>query len=197
MKKILTTLLFLVILMVLAGCGGKKTTEYRTNLLNVNDKMFENASVAEDILNQYSKVWKYSIESRSPVSVENMSIETGLERDVIEKYFEINNAGNVPNDFSSNIHSLNSYYESIGELPKIREVSTDVKNKITELNSPPDGYKEVYNEVLNLFDLTEEYIGMALDPSGSLQSFNDSRNQLTKDIISTNKRIGVIMPAEK
>lgn len=197
MKKVFTILLFLMALLTLAGCGGKKTAEYRTELQSVTDKMYENASVAEGILNQYANVWSYSIKSRSAIPVADMSAQTGLEQEVVREYFKINNAGNISSDFSTNIHALNNYYDASGELSKIKTASDEIKSKITELNDPPEGYKEVYNEVLDLYNLSEEYVGMALNPDGSLQSFNDSRNQLTNDIVSKYKRIEVLMPSEK
>lgn len=196
MKRVLTVLFLSVILFTLAGCDSKKTAEYRTDLQNVAGAMLDNASKAEEIVEYYAIVWNHSIKSRGAIPVEEMSTVTGIEQDVIQEYFEINNAGNIPNDFSINIHSLNAYYEGTGQLEEIKNTSDDIKNKISELNEPPKEYKKVYDEVLDMYNLSEKYIEMALNPSGSLQSFNEDKKQLSDDIVSKYKRIEVIMPSK-
>lgn len=129
------------------------------------------------------------IESGTAIGVGKMAIKTGLDEEVIRDYFEINSIGNVSGEFSSNVNSLKSYYRAIGKLEEIEEISKEIKNKINELNDPPKGYEKVYDEVLDMFIYSEEYIEMALNPSGSLQSFNEDKNRLTSEIVSKFKRI--------
>ncbi|MEX3715422.1 hypothetical protein ABFV99_23910 [Cytobacillus horneckiae] len=196
MKKASLVLIILFSLFALVGCNSKKTMEYRSDLQNVTDKMLENASEVEEMLNKYSTVWSYSIESRGAIAVEDMATITGLEQDVILEHFEINSIGNIPNDFSKNIHSLNSYFSETGDLEKLENASEEIKSKIKDLNNPPENYEKVYDEVLDMFTYTEEYIEMAINPDGSLQSFNESNNTLSAEILSKYKRIEAIMPNE-
>jgi len=196
LKKVSFVLLLSVSLIALVGCGNKKSAEYRADLQDVASKLLDNSAKTEEILDQYATVWSYSIKSKGAIPVQEMSTLTGFEQDVIEEYFEINTAGNIPEDFSTNIHSLNTYYEGTGQLEEIKNTSDDIKNKITELNEPPTEYEKVYDEVLDMYNLSEEYIEMALNPNGSLQSFNEDKNQLSNDIVSKYKRIEVIMPSE-
>ncbi|MEA1855625.1 hypothetical protein U9M49_21415 [Cytobacillus sp. OWB-43] len=195
MKKGLLILFLFFCLFALVGCNSKKTIEYRTNLQNVTDKMLENASEVEEMLNKYSAVWSYSIESKGAIPVGEMATVTGLEQDVINEHFEINTIGNIPNDFSTNIYSLNSYYSETGKLEELENASTEIKDAIKDLNDPPEDYKKVYDEVLDMFTFTEEYIGMAINPDGSLQSFNENRATLSSDIINKYKRIEALMPS--
>lgn len=194
MKKVL--FLLFVSLVILVGCESAKATEYRENAEDVTKKIRDNASLVETILDDYSFIWNFSIENRSPISVEAMTYATGLEEDTIREYFEINVAGNVPNDFTSNVNSLNSYYQSIGAIGDVEEAAKEIKSIITELSEPPKDYGKVYDDLLDLYNLSEEYTDMALNPSGSLQSFNEDKNRLATEIDSKYKRIEVIMPSE-
>lgn len=196
MKKIIT-ILVIVSLLTLAGCGGKKTAEYRAGLQNVADEISKNASEVEVILDKYSTVWSYSIENRSPVAINSMAEAVSLEEDMIVKYFEINSANNVTNDFSSNIHSLKAYYEGVGQIELIKKTSDSIKSKIVDLNNPPTEYEKAYNEVLDMYSSSEEYIEMALNPSGTMQTFNENKNRLASEIVSKHKRIEVTMPSKK
>lgn len=193
-NKTFFLLLLTISLLALAGCGGKKTEEYKKDLESVASSMLENAAKAETMLNQYAAVWSHSIESKGAISIEDMAVVTGLETRDIEEYFTLNSIGYIPDDFSTNIHSLNRYYEGSGQLEEVEGKSKEIKNKVSELNDPPKDFEKVYEEVLDMYNLSEEYIDMAINPSGSLQSFNEDRKRLSNDILSKYKRIEVIMP---
>lgn len=190
MKKVVS-LLFVVL--ILSACG-KNAEEYKAELQGVVDRMLENTADAEEIVNSYSDVWRHSIESRGAIPVAEMAATTGLEQDVIQEYFVINPAGNIPDDFSLNVQSLNSYYQESGDLERIKETSDEIQNKINALNNPPSEFEKVYDEVLDMYTYAEQYIEMALNPTGSLQSFNEEKNQLTSEILGKHKRIEAIMP---
>ena len=197
MKKLLYAFLLFFSLIVLTGCNDETTAEYRTDLQSVADDLLANAAEAEDVLNQYAHIWKFSIESGTAIGVKDMANEIGLDEEVIREHFQLNSIGNVPGDFSINVNSLKGYFQSIGILDEIEQTSEDIKKKINELNNPPKGYEEVYDEVLDMYILVEEYTELALNPTGSLQSFNDTRGQLSNEILSKYKRIEVIMPSEE
>lgn len=194
MKRFFVLLIILFSLFIVVGCSGKKTAEYKEKLEDVTEKMYKNSSEVAELLDQYSEVWSYSIESRGAIPVEVMSLVTGLDIDSVEEHFSINSAGNISDDFSSNIHSLNSYYESIGVLGEIKDTSDEIKEIVSELKNPPSEFEKVYDEVLDMYNLTEEYVDMALDPNGSLQSFNEDKKKISSEIDSKYKRIEVVMP---
>src|SRR5690625_4539979 len=112
--------------------------------------MLNTASEAEAMLNDYSSVWSHTIESGGAIPV--------------EEHFIINSMGNIPDDFSTNIHSLNDYFEATGDLDDIRNSKDNIKNKITELNEPPKDFEKAYDEALNMYNYFMEYVDMALSP---------------------------------
>lgn len=193
MKKVLLPMSLLIFILV--GCNSQGA-QYGEDLQTVADEMLDNATKTEAILDQYAAVWDHSIKSKGAIPVAEMTALTGFAQDDVEEYFVINAAGNILDDFSTNIHSMNAYYEGTGELEEIRNASDEIKNKMAELNDPPAEYEKVYDEVLNMYNYTEAYMEMALNPTGTLQSFNETKNQLASDIISVYKQIEVIMPSD-
>lgn len=190
-------LIFLVLVLVVAGSGcGVNKKEYKNEIIDIKDKMIENASEAEEILNQYATVWSRSIENRGAFLVSEIVAITGLEEYELKKYFNLTEIGTIMNDFSSNVHSMKYYYEDIGKLEEIEMNSKEVKERINNLESPPKEFKEAYDELIDMYEYTEQYIDLALNPSGSLQEFNNKRSQLTDDIIGKHKRIEVLLPSE-
>lgn len=192
MKKVLMVLLISISL-ILVGCSGG--AKYGENLQSVADDLLGNSADIETIVNQYSKVWSMSIKSKNAISISQMMSETGLSEEEITEYFLINNAGNISSDFSTNIHSLNAYYEGTGALEEIRTKSEEIKSRMAELNNPPSEYEKAYDELLDMYTHSEEYAEMALSPTGSLQSFNSETSQLSTDILSQYKRIEATVPS--
>src|SRR5690625_3968105 len=175
----------------MTSCSNGDTEEYASDLEGVVNDMLDTASKVESMLNDYASVWSYTIKSKGAIPVSEMAIVTGLEKDTIEEHFAVNAMGNIPDDFSTNIHSLNDYFDSVGELDSIRESRDSIKGKVAELNAPPSDYEKVYDEMLDMYNYFMEYVDMALIPSGSLQDFNDDRSHLSSEIINKYNRIEV------
>ena len=194
MKKVLL-LLFICLSIILIGCNSN-ASKYGEDLQSVSDEILETASGVEDMLNQYSSVWSFSIQSRGAITVSDMMTQTGLDEDSITEYFQINSAGNIPDDFSTNVHSLNSYFEGTGQIEEMKNSSDDIKSKVSDLNNAPSDYEKAYDELLDMHSYFEEFIEMALNPKGNITSFNEDKNRIASDILSQHKRIETIMPSE-
>lgn len=190
-KKILAVL---TLVFVLAGCGVS-AKEYGNELQATADEILDNSDEVGNILNMYSTVWSYSIQSKGAIPVEEMMQVTGFDEETVRENFEINVADNIPNDFSINIHSLVAYYESTGKLKEIEEKSNEIKEQISDLNNPKDEFESAYSELLDMYDLSKQYINMATDPNGSLQDFNTNKNELSNNILSKYNRLEVVMPS--
>jgi uncharacterized protein YcfL len=190
MRKVALIILFIFLL---TACGAN-AKEYEANLQDVAEQMFNNAAEAERLLNQYSFIWQSSIEERTGIPVYSLIEGTDMTEAEIHEYFYLTSFDTVAGDFSSNINTLLVYFEDKGELSKLTELSEETKEKIQELTEPPKGYERAYEEVLDMFTFTEEYIEMALNPTGSLQTFNEEINNLSSEILSKYKRVDAVMP---
>ncbi len=154
----------------------------------------DNSANVEDVLNQYSAVWSYSISSDGAISLNEMMNLTGYDEEVIREIFGLGNITSIPSDFSTNIYLLNSYHEESGELTTIETVAEEIKEEMSEMNNPVQGYEEAYSELLDLYTYSEEFAGMALNPDGSLQSFTENKDRLIRDITNAYNRIEVLKP---
>lgn len=196
MRSFFAFIIFSLILGATTACGSEDNSEYKESVEEVMDEMLENAARAERVLNKYSDVWSFSIESGSPVSVESMALTTGLDVEDVNEYFIINNAGNVTNDFSSNIHSMVAYYEDTGEISKISTSSNSIKDAISELNNPPEEFEKIYDEILNMYDLVREFTSLAENPKGNLREFNSKVSELSSEIVNKYNRLEVMLPED-
>lgn len=186
--------LLLIVIIALIGCGNSK--EYKMSLIDVSDDMMDNAEEVEIILSSYVDVWSYSIKSGGAIPVDEIVSVTEFSESEVEDIFEVNEIGNIPNDFSTNIYSLNDYYEKEGILEDIENANNKAKEEISELNDPPKDLKEAYNELLDMYEYTKEYSEMAVNPNDSFDSFTKKESELSDDITSKRNRIEVLVPNE-
>ena len=194
-KKSLFALLILMITLIISGCGKNKA-EYGEDLRNVADKILENSTKAEDILNQYANIWRYSIESKGSIKFPEMAEKIGLSETDVRNHFPEDITGNILPDFSINVSALNSYFKEAGKLEEIEKTSKEIKTQVSDLKEPPSEHEKAYDELLDLYTYEEEYIEMALNPTGSLQSFNENRDRLVKDILKKYRKIETLIPRD-
>lgn len=187
--------MFILLLFVfaLSACGNKKE-DYKNELQSSVDKIIEASIKAESLVDNYAKVWDYTIKSKGAIPVASMAFTAGISEDDVKEYFPLNGANNINKDFSTNINALKSYYESNGVIAELEESIEEIKTLISELKNPTEEFKEVYSETLDLYNLSDEYIRMAINPSGSLQDYNADNKRLTTDLLNKKKRIDVVMP---
>lgn len=200
MNKLYLLFITLLFTVVLVACGNneEEKLQYGSDLLDVTEKILENASNVEELLDQYANVWRYSIETTGGIKVEDLVQRTGLEETTVVEYFvEPNFTGSYDTIYAgweSIVRSMHYYYSDTGKLDDLNDLSEEIQSEIQALNNPPEEFKQVYDEVIELYTLGEEYIQMAINPSGSLVSFNEDRNRLSTDIVSQVNRIEAIMP---
>jgi len=210
MKKIL--LILFAISIVLVGCGDKETKvasgneaeeqpkiNYGEELSGLVLEVVSNTSIAEEMTNVYAYLWSNTIEYNGWFPIREIANILGTDKDLLNDYF--GNDGTSPNyfrgDFNEAILQLGRYYVQHGKVDDLNEGSDKIESKIKELNNPPEEYEKVYDEIIELYTMEEEYVQMAISPSGSLISFNESRNTLSTNIVSKVKEIDVIMPSKE
>ncbi|MCG1020788.1 hypothetical protein [Sutcliffiella horikoshii] len=207
MKKVL--MFVLLLLLVLGGCGNQgvnsnekvesneeKESKYGEDLDLIVNQILENSSKAEEVVNTYAFIWNNSINSY--VTLDDVKTKLGIEENKVREYFEMSGYGGSSNilidDFNKNLASLSKYYSDTGKIQELESASEAIKANLKELNNPPETYKNAYNEVLEFYTLANEYIQLATNPAGSLITYNQSRNQLSTEVIGKFERIQIIMP---
>lgn len=185
MKK--AFILLLVIVFMLTGCGGNP--HYEEDLKDTAGTILDSAAAVEEIANEYANIWSFSIQSGTAIEVKDMSEATGLGEDDIREHFQLNAAGNVPGDFSTNVGSLRSYFEGTGKLDEVKKSSDEIKEKMSKLKDPPSKFEKAYDEMLDMYAYYKEYASMVIGPDGSLQSFNENREKLSNEIASCYNKI--------
>lgn len=139
----------------------EEVDRYIDNIDKLRVKMISTGAEAEDLLIRTSKVWYNAIFEKSDAET--------------DKYTKVN--GSFVSDFNDALNNLYSDSETKDKISLIESGESDVSNIIQELQNPPEGYEEVYDTIMDLSTAFRAVTDLAINPKGSLQTFNQSKQE--------------------
>jgi hypothetical protein len=170
-KKKQIVIFFLSLLLVGAlGWGGyylyqqkkeKEAEKYGEDLNFLVMNMLSTGADAEEMINTYIDVWHDAIF--------NDSAEVGGER-----YY----------DFDSAVAAQKSEFEQDGKIEELQKSLDKTEKELKKLKNPPEEYKEAYELAVDMYKVHREFVGYAISPTGSLQSYSDDARDLSQEYMT-------------
>ena len=203
-KKKLTIIYVLIGVIIL--CGGfaafhtiatmnaqRETREqYITNVSAASLLITLSAAQAEELTGLTSRVWNNAIRNVSHRETNRFTIRP--DRFIFDDWTYQSN--DFVDDFNIALLRLffdNDTREVVSAIEDMRDTISDL---MRELQNPPDELANVYVTIMELHAAYEGLAGLAINPTGSLTSFNDSRRGFIDDIVRLYRRLQVEMPNE-
>lgn len=93
----------------------------------------------------------------------------------------------------ANLYKSKKYQKYVKE---IEENNTTVEEHIGKLSDPPKGYEKVYDEIVELYPMYQEFVKMAISPQGSYNSYSEDYQRLDKGIVEKISKIEVLIPQD-
>ena len=152
--------------------------EYIDNLFLAQLSMLSGAAEAEGLCNLTSKVWRNTI-------YEEKDSKT-------DKYTRPN--GYFVSDFNRAIGNLYDDKATKDIIEKIQSNQDDIKGRIKTLQSPPEGLEKCYDTITDLYTAYKGITDLAINPSGNLQSFNESVNEKISNFMGNYDKLGTQIP---
>lgn len=148
--------------------------EYESNLTVAVQTMISGAAEAEDACNLICKVWRNAI-------YEEDDYETN-------KYTK-GKYGFV--DFNTALSNLMSDSEFFGKQMGIVANQSIVKDCMKELTNPPEEYREAYSALKDFYDAYLELTNLAIEPTGSYQTYSESFNNADTETAKCYEAMGI------
>ncbi|OLR58529.1 hypothetical protein BHF70_02170 [Anaerostipes sp. 494a] len=147
--------------------AAKRIKEYSSNLELVTYSMISGAGDAEKCGNLIKKVWYNAIyEERN---------------DSTDKYTRPN--GYFVSDFNDALQNLYSDSSFSLQVSGIEDNQDTVNTQMKKLKNPPDEYEDAYEAVTELYDAYLTLTNLAIDPTGSLQTFSSNFNNADSETV--------------
>lgn len=151
---------------------------YVNNLESASDLMLDGAAEAEDLTGLTSRVWSDAIYEESD--------------DTTRKY--VRPTGVYVDDFNTALMLLYTDDPTEEQVSEIESGQEKVEQIMRELQNPPEGLEECYSTVGELYDAYVVLTGLAVNPTGSLTTFNSSVNSAVSDFSTAYKKLESQIP---
>lgn len=184
-KKVII-ILSIVIALIVTGIGaffvikGEQdkiaSSNYFENLELATITMLDGASKAESTCNLIKSVWYNTIYEEYDVTTDKYTCSNG---------FGFNS------DFNDSINALFSDSGFIVDIEYIKSNQDKVAKLMKELQNPPDEYEEAYEALKEFYDAYLDLTGLAVNPSGSLQSYSSDFHDADTETLNCYKAMQI------
>lgn len=148
----------------------KRAKDYSENINSTVVMMLANASKCESMCGIISTTWRNAI---------------------FDDYDEYNK-GYL--DFNSALQNLLADSDIKTEIESIKKVDVTIAESVKSLQNPPSEFKELYNDMLELYGDYQGLVSQATNPSGSLQSYNSDVNNKISEFMKNYNKIKAKLP---
>ena len=162
--KILAIIVAVVILLssiIGFAVKGNKKNKYYSNLETATSLMLSGAADAENACNLIKSVWYNTIYEEYDTKTDKYTLSNGY---------------GFNNDFNDSLQALFSDQEFKNTITDIEVNQISVAGYMKNLQNPPEEYKEAYESIKKLYDSYLELTNLAVNPTGSLQTFSNNFN---------------------
>lgn len=185
----------LVILLVVGGGIGyffydlkKKESEYETKLSRtlkqIDSSTFESAMLASD----YQKYWGDIIKMSIPSST--LASELGILEKEVESYLDYSNTayftgmriGLEEGDIDTMIELV--AYAKYKEIKSVKKNHNEVEKSIKDLKNPPKKYTDIYDDLLQIYEVYNTFVSLSTSPVGSYNDYSENINSTYETLSS-------------
>jgi len=190
-KKIITGLIVAIVILALGFViygvvkNNNKKTAYNAYVDNLNlakMTMLEGGSQAESLLNLTVKVWYNTIYEESDPETDKYTKSGGV----------IFN-----DDFNTSLSALLYDSSTQSTISTIEANQLIVESLMKEFQNPPEGLEYCYDTITELYTVYKSLTDLAINPSGSYNSFTENKSEKIDDFMELYQKLGTQIPEKK
>lgn len=185
----------LLILLIVGGGIGfyfydlkKKENEYETKLSStlkqIDSSTLESAMLASDYQKYWGDIIKMSIPSATLAS------ELGILEKEVETYLDYSNTayftgmqiGLEEGDIDTMIEIV--AYAKYKEIKSVKKNHNEVEKSIKDLKNPPKKYTDIYDDLLQIYEVYNTFVSLSTSPVGSYNDYSENINSTYETLSS-------------
>lgn len=152
---------------------------YIDNLSNSQSIMLTGGAIAEELNNLTALVWRNSIYEESDRKTDKFTKKSN---------------GIFFDDFNDALTALYNDVETQEKIADLEENQVVVLAIMKDLQNPPKGLENCYETITDLYTAYQSLTDLAINPSGSLQSFSAEKNERVDEFLELYKRLDTQIP---
>jgi len=186
--SIITVVALLFIAEAIIYNQEEKKNDYLKDLTEVHSKILSGGAIAEELTLLTRQVWNNSIYKRSDSNTNKYTIRNNI---YSPNKINYNNSDFLSdfNDALSNLSKDEDFTSKKDDLRKIQDESTKL---MKNMRNYPKGYEYIYNDLLEYYNTFLLLTRIAINPSGSYNSFANSVDELITKFLEYHNKINLI-----
>ena len=190
-KKSIIGIVIAVVVLIMCGVGykvysdNKEKQEYEEsyntyvdNIKKIQVLMYSGASEAESLCNLTIRVWANAIYEDKD--------------DTTDKYTRPR--GYFVSDFNEALANLYADSSTQSKIESIEKNQASVRDWMKQIQNPPVGLEKCYDTLSSLYEDYKVLTDLAINPSGSLSTVSDKKNEVITDFIATFETLDTQIP---
>ena len=195
-KRTSLILIVAVVLVAIGVCTGlvvkqsltkKARMEYIENLSLARNYMLQGGAEAEGTCNLIKSVWYNTIFEKSDAATDQYTKSGSVSSKKSGKFNE---------DFNTSLSKLYESDEYKDKVITIKASQNLVEETMKKLQSPPDDLRDCYETLNDMYEAFTEFTKMAINPSGSLQTYSDDFASCDTTFMKCYDKLGTQIPEE-
>lgn len=186
-----------VVLVSVIGFAGlillirqRARSEYIDNLNLLSTTMLSGAGDSEALCNLIAQVWSDTIYQKYNGATAKYTIMKSFYSPGITSYSKYA----FEDDFNTSLAKLFADADTVSKVNSIKANRDSVDKIMKGLKSPTPEFERCYATVQELFGAYQGLTGLAIDASGNLQTFSQSKNDRVASFLEYHRRLGTQIP---
>ena len=146
----------------------KVSKQYKSDIADAAYLMLDGAAEAETCGNLIIKVWNNTIFEISDEESDKFTKSDGV----------------FYSDFNDALSTLINDEEFSEKIVGLLDNQDEVKQKMRELNSPPDDCRDAFDELKKYYEAYIKFTDLVIDMDGSLNSFSEDFNNYDEELMT-------------
>ncbi|MBQ7874205.1 MAG: zinc-ribbon domain-containing protein [Oscillospiraceae bacterium] len=188
-KYVITAVIAVIVIALIAFLGSSISKnnaekeaerirqEYAETLEEAVYTMLSGAAGAEEAGNLIKQVWYNAIHEENDSRTDKYTTENGW--------------GYTFVDFNTALSNLMYDSEFMVKLANIENNQATVKTLMKQLTNPPEEYEEAYDALKDFYDAYLQLTNLALDPTGSYNTYSESFNEADTEALKCYEAMGI------
>ena len=167
-----------------------KFNEYVDSIIEASKLMLDGSIKSEEMTNMIARIWYNAIHEERNYYTDKYVRKTDEE-------FRRSPGYSLYHDFNT---ALRKYYQDRETQTNVREIESNqesVMEVMRNLQNPPDGCQNAYDTLSEMYKAYNTLTEMAINPSGSLQTYSNTKNTVVSEFANINKQLSTRIPVKK
>jgi hypothetical protein len=185
---IVSIIVIITVIGIIIYSQNEKKNNYFINLSQIHSKILSGGVIAEQLTSITRQVWNNSIHKRSDIDTNKYTIQNNIYSPNRLNY----NSSDFLSDFNEALSNLSKDEDYISKKNDLRKIQDESTALMRDMKNYPQEYEYIYNDLLEYYNTFLSLTRIAINPSGSYNSFTSNVDDLITKFLEYHNKIDLL-----